>query len=128
MRVRRRYLGVMAASLVLLFVGGPQTTFTQGADTTGGGAAQASPAALDCDLKDYKPVAGLTASVQQDLLSVSWTGQDGADVRMRYAIDNAKPVVRDIAVRKQGGQWATLAENLSPEYHVVSGLRRMSSD
>jgi hypothetical protein len=66
--------------------------------------------------------------VEQDLLVVSWSGQAGSELRARYAIDRAQPVVRDLAVRKQGGQWATLGQNLQPEYHVVSGLRRMSSD
>ena len=126
MTIRRRHVSPVVATLVLLVVGGRQPTFTQNASTTGGGAAPVVRPALNCDLTDYKPLTGLTASVQQDLLSVSWTGQDGADVRMRYAIDNATPVVRDIAVRKQGGQWATLGENLSPEYHVVSGIRRFS--
>ena len=126
MMIRRSDVSLVAATLVLLVVGSRQPTFTRNASTTGGGAAPAARPALNCDLKDYTPAAGLTASLQQDLLSVSWTGQDGADVRMRYAIENATPVVRDIAVRKQGGQWATLGENLSPEYHVVSGIRRFS--
>ena len=37
-------------------------------------------------------------------------------------------MIRDLAVRNQGGQWATLGQNLAPEYHVVSGPRWMSSD
>jgi hypothetical protein len=126
MRIGRSHVTVLVAALAWLAVGRLQTTSIQGASVTDRGKMPASQAALNCDLNQYQPLAGLTASVQQDLLSVSWTGQDGADVRMRYAIDNAKPVVRDIAVRKQGGQWATLAENLSPEYHVVSGIRRFS--
>ena len=126
MRISGRNLTLVVAASVLLGVGGRQATLAQDAATTDGAAAPGSRSALDCDLRDYKPVAGLTASVQEDLLSVSWTGQDGADVRMQYAIDNATPVVRDIAVRKPGGQWATLGENLSPEYHVVSGIRRFS--
>ena len=42
-------------------------------------------------------------------------------------IDNGQPVVRDLAVRKTGGQWAVLGENLTPQYDVVSGVRRFSS-
>ena len=83
---------------------------------------------LDCNLSQYKAAQGLTAAVEQDLLVVTWAGQAGSEVRARYAIENGQPVVRDLAVRKQGAQWATLGQNLSPEYHVVSGLRRMSSD
>ena len=48
-------------------------------------------------------------------------------MRTRYAIDGGQPIVRDLAVRKAGGQWVTLGQNLTPEYHVVSGIRRMST-
>jgi len=94
-------------------------------------AAQSRPLAADglkCDMTQYKAGTGLTAAMEQDLLVVTWSGQAGSELRARYAIDRAQPVVRDLAVRKQGGQWATLGQNLVPEYHVVSGLRRMSSD
>jgi hypothetical protein len=83
---------------------------------------------LKCDMTQYKESAGLTASLAQDVLEVTWSGKDGSDVRARYAIDNGQPVVRELSIRKKGGQWATLGQNLAPEYHVVSGLRRMSSD
>jgi hypothetical protein len=83
---------------------------------------------LKCDLAQYKQTKGLTASLEQGLLAVTWAGQDGSEVRARYAVENGQPMVRDLAVRQAGGRWATLGENLTPEYHVVSGLRRMSSD
>jgi hypothetical protein len=83
---------------------------------------------VKCDMTQYRATTGLTAAVDQDLLVVTWSGQAGSELRARYAIDRAQPIVRDLAVRKQGGQWATLGQNLLPEYHVVSGLRRMSSD
>ncbi|PYR41931.1 MAG: hypothetical protein DMF93_07190, partial [Acidobacteria bacterium] len=83
---------------------------------------------LKCDMTQYKATTGLTAAMDQDVLVVSWSGQTGSELRARFAIDKSQPVVRDLAVRKQGGQWATLGQNLLPEYHVVSGLRRMSSD
>src|SRR5438552_7225049 len=81
---------------------------------------------LACDLQQYKAGSGLTASIQQDSLAVSWAGQGGADLRARYGIDNGQPVMRDLAIRKAGGQWATIGQNLIPEYRVTSGIRRMS--
>src|SRR5262249_10567101 len=83
---------------------------------------------LNCNVSQYKAAQGLTAAVEQDSLLVSWTGQNGADLRARYAIDGGQPVVRELAVRKAGGQWTTLGRNLTPEYHVVSGIRRMADD
>jgi hypothetical protein len=83
---------------------------------------------LNCNLSQYKAAPGLTAAVDQDALLVSWTGQNGADLRARYAIDSGQPLVRELAIRKSGGQWTTLGRNLTPEYHVVSGIRRMADD
>ena len=83
-------------------------------------------APLACDLSAYKPTAGMAAAIEQDLLLVSWTGQGGSELRARYAIDRGQPIVRDLRVRKPGGPWATLGENLAPEYRVTTGVRRMS--
>src|SRR5262245_53173879 len=83
---------------------------------------------LSCNLSQYKASTGLTAAVEKDALVVSWNGQNGADLRATYAIDSGQPVVRELAVKKGGGQWTTLGKNLTPEYHVVSGVRRMADD
>jgi hypothetical protein len=83
---------------------------------------------LNCNLSQYKAAPGLTAAVDQDTLVVSWSGQNGADVRARYAIDNGQPVIRELAVKKPAGPWTTLGRNLTPEYHVVTGVRRMADD
>src|SRR6266851_8992129 len=80
---------------------------------------------IACNLAEYKASPGLTAGVQQDLLVVSWSGQSGAEMRARYAIDGGQPLIRDLAIKK-GGQWATLGQNLTPEYRVTTGVRRMS--
>src|SRR5262249_47056186 len=63
---------------------------------------------LTCDLSEYKAAQGLTAAVEQETLVVTWSGQNGADVRARYGIDSGKPVVRELAIRRAGGQWTTL--------------------
>ena len=36
------------------------------------------------------------------------------------------PIIRELAVRKKGGQWTTLAANVAPEFRVVSGMRRIT--
>ena len=76
----------------------------------------------------YKSQQGLTAAVQQDSLVVSWLGEQRADLRMRLGIDDGQPVVRELAVRRSGGQWATLGRNLKPEIEVVSGKRRANNE
>src|SRR5262245_59504130 len=83
---------------------------------------------MNCNLSQYKPAQGLTAAVEQNMLVVSWAGQNGADLRAQFGIDGGQPVVRELAVRKPGGSWTALGRNLSAEYHVVSGVRRMADD
>jgi hypothetical protein len=81
---------------------------------------------INCDLSQYKAATGLTAAVEQDALAVSWTGANGSELRARYGITNGQPIVRELAVRKTGGQWAPLGQNLMPEFYVKSGVRRMT--
>ena len=83
--------------------------------------------AVKCDLSQYKSMSGLTAVIDQDLLVVTWAGQNQSELRARYAIDNGQPMIRDLAVRKSGGQWGIIGQNLTPEYQVLSGIRRMST-
>ena len=89
----------------------------------------ASPASADpltCDLGGYKATDGLTAAVSDNTLTVTWAGDNDSEVRVRFALERATPVMKEIALRRKGGQWATLVSNVSPEFHVVSGMRRMT--
>ena len=81
---------------------------------------------LKCDLAGYTAASGLTVVVEQDQLAVTWTGTAGTELRARYAIDRAQPVVRGLAVRKAGSQWVVLGENLTPEFTVHTGRRRVA--
>src|SRR6185436_994789 len=80
---------------------------------------------LRCDLGGYKDQAELTAALSGDALVVSWDGPDGGQLRTSLGIANGVPVVREIAVGRAGALTA-LATNLTPEYRVVSGVRRFS--
>jgi hypothetical protein len=93
------------------------------------GASRATPLAdaVTCDMARYKSSPGLSAALDQNVLTVAWNGQNGSEMRTRYAVERGQPIVRELAVRKAGGQWVALGQNLTPEYHVVSGIRRMST-
>ena len=78
-------------------------------------------------MSQYKAASGLTAAIEQGALAVTWNGSNGSELRARYGIDNGQPVVRELAVRKTGGQWAPLGQNLTPEFYVKSGVRRMTT-
>jgi hypothetical protein len=80
-----------------------------------------------CSLADYKALPGLTAAQDGESLVLTWDGDKTDQVRMRLAINGGTPTIQEIAVRHKGGSWATLATNVTPEYDIVTGLRRMSN-
>jgi len=84
--------------------------------------------ASGCDMTRYKAIDGMSATAETDGLTLNWVGEMGADLRMRLGVDNGKPIVRDLAIRRKGGQWATLGHNLSPEFDVTTGRRRIGFD
>jgi hypothetical protein len=90
-------------------------------------ALQQQATALRCDLSTYRPAQGLTASVAQQLVSLAWRGDGDAELRARFGIVSGQPVIRDLGIQPFGGTWVTLADNLTPEYRVVTGVRRMSN-
>jgi hypothetical protein len=91
---------------------------------------------LTCDLSAYKPQPGLNAAMADNVLTVIWNGESEQQVRLRFALANGTPTIRDVAIRKTGptdastgsgarvAEWVTLVAGLSPEYQIVSGLRR----
>jgi hypothetical protein len=114
------YAAAATASVALVWIAST-------AAVTGSGGAAPPADSLACDMAHYKSSAGLTASIDQNVLTVAWNGQSGSEMRTRYALDGGQPVVRELAVRKSGGPWVTLGQNLTPDFHFVSGIRRMST-
>ena len=80
-----------------------------------------------CDMSGYTPMPGLVAVNGADGLTVSWDGDRGRDVRLRLGIDAGTPSIRELAIRRKGSAWTTLAAHAQPEFRVVSGFRRMSN-
>jgi hypothetical protein len=91
-------------------------------------AANQAAAPLNCNLSQYKASTGLTSAVEGNVLTVSWNGQGTSQLRARFAIDGGTPTIRDLSVRRGSGEWATLGQNLTPEYQVTTARRRMSND
>ena len=60
---------------------------------------------LSCDLAQYTASGGPTATMEHNTLLGTWPGTAGADLRLRLGLEDAQPIVRDLAVRPQGGQW-----------------------
>jgi hypothetical protein len=92
--------------------------------TVAGGAAQSQ--SLNCDLREYKPVDGLTAQIGVGGLQVKWEGERGQELRADFAIRDAQPLIQGLAIRSGQGTWRTIASDLTPEFDVTTGRRRMS--
>ena len=88
--------------------------------------ATAANAQLNCDLAGYKPLNGLKAQMRAGLLEVTWQGERQEQLRAVFTIRDRQPVVQELAARKEGGAWMVLGTNLTPEFQVTSGVRRLS--
>ncbi len=88
----------------------------------------AAPAAdpVQCSVVDYKETPGLKATASADTLTLTWQGEQKDEVRLQLAIVGGTPTMRDLAVRRGSGQWSTVARNVTPEFRVVTGMRRIS--
>ena len=90
------------------------------------GASIAGASSMPCDLSGYKEVPGLKAEMDGDALRVTWQGARGQELKVSFGLQNREPVIREMAVRRQDTQWIMLGRDLSPEFHVTTGKRRIS--
>lgn len=81
---------------------------------------------INCDLSAYQAQPGLTATVADETLTVIWEGDSSNEVRIRFEIAQGTPIMRELAVRSANGSWRVLAIGITPEFRVVSGLRRVT--
>lgn len=79
---------------------------------------QASP---NCNLREYTPQQGLNAVTAPGELVVTWQGEHNEPLRASFSIRDGAPMIHQLAVRK-----VVLATDLTPEYWVTSGKRRLS--
>ena len=82
---------------------------------------------LNCSLSQYKATSGLTAVADAATLTLTWDGDRNQELRLRLGITEGTPTIQDLSVRRRGGAWASLAANVTPEFRVVSGIRRMDN-
>ena len=78
-----------------------------------------------CDLHDYKSVDGIKVETSQNAVELSWTGEAGQQLRAQFTLRDGQPLVQELAARK-GGQWIVLGRDLTPEFEVTTGRRRIS--
>ena len=82
--------------------------------------------AQDCDLSAYRAQDGLKAQMHAGALELTWQGERGDQLRASFTIRAGQPMVKELAAHKNGGNWIVLGTNLTPEFEVTSGVRRLS--
>ena len=82
---------------------------------------------LMCNLAEYRPQPGLSAAVSGGELALTWDGDPNQELRMHLTIREGTPTIRDLAIRRPGGQWAIVASDVTPEFGVVTGMRRVTN-
>jgi hypothetical protein len=82
---------------------------------------------LDCDMTGYRAASGLTAVLVGDALTATWDGDRGQEVRIQFGINDGTPTIRELSVRRKGGRWITFGRGMTPDYRVVSGIRRVTT-
>jgi len=88
----------------------------------GSGAAQA----LNCNMQGYKSVEGLRATASGGSVTLTWQGEGGQELRAQFGLRDGQPLVEELAARKAAGGWVVLGKELTPEFQVTTGRRRMS--
>lgn len=83
-------------------------------------------ASTSCKVQGYKPVSGIAMEQNDGTVTLSWPGEAGAELRARLGIHDGKPLVQELAAHEAGGQWIVLGTDLTPEFQVTTGHRRLS--
>lgn len=83
---------------------------------------------LNCNMHGYKPVDGVTATANARSVVLAWRGESSQELRASFTIRDGQPLVEELAARAPGGEWIVLGKNLTPEFQVTTGKRRLSSD
>lgn len=81
---------------------------------------------LKCDLAGYRAQDGLKAQLRGGVLEISWQGERKEELRASFILRDGQPVVQELAARTSGGKWIVLGGNLTPEFEITSGVRRLS--
>src|ERR1043165_8124653 len=74
-----------------------------------------------CDLGEYRAVDGLKAEMAGGALRISWRGERGDPLHALFTVRNGQPVIAELGIRN-----LVLARNVTPEFEVTSGRRRLS--
>ena len=79
-----------------------------------------------CNFDGYKPVPGMEATIKSGGLTLGWQGESGQQMQALFTIRDGRPIVQELALRHNGA-WIVLGRDLTPDFQVTTGRRRISS-
>ena len=89
----------------------------------GAGSAQT----LNCNLQEYKSVDGIKVTASGSGVELVWPGEKGQQLRARFALRDGQPLIGELAAQKPGSEWIVLGKDLTPDFEVTTGKRRIST-
>ncbi|MGA1983289.1 MAG: hypothetical protein ABSG84_12590 [Acidobacteriaceae bacterium] len=81
---------------------------------------------VNCNMQGYKAVDGVRAVADGKSVTLTWQGEAAQELRAQFSLRDGQPVVEELAARKAGGAWVVLGKDLTPQFEVTTGRRRMS--
>ena len=79
-----------------------------------------------CNLSGYKPIDGAKAEIKDNAVILTWQGETGQQLQAQFALRDGQPIVQQLAARTANGAWIVLGKNLTPDFQVTTGKRRIS--
>jgi hypothetical protein len=89
-------------------------------------ASTAAAQTLHCDLQGYKPVDGVKVTSAANSIELAWPGEKGQQLRARFTLRDGQPIIQELAAEKTNGPWIVLGKDLTPDFQVTTGKRRIS--
>jgi hypothetical protein len=83
-----------------------------------------------CAMAGYTPIPGINATAERSGVSIVWDGDKDQEARLRLTLNGGVPTIQELAVRPRGSRdraWTTLLTGATPDFRVVSGLRRITN-
>jgi hypothetical protein len=81
---------------------------------------------LHCNMQAYKAVDGIKVTSAANSIELAWPGEKGQQLRARFTLLNGQPIIQELAAQKAGGAWIVLGKDLTPDFQVTTGKRRIS--
>lgn len=79
-----------------------------------------------CGRAGYRAVSGISVASTDNGETLTWPGEGNEQLRASFALRDGQPVVRELAARIGNGAWVVLGSDLTPEFQVTTGKRRIS--